>query len=78
MEQPESLRALAFESNGKFVASIGLPCMAQLHRRHAHLSEASLSEDVEPSMTASALLGRDVQKLTHRIKACSLRVAVDS
>ena len=44
--QPESLRTLAFESDGKFVASIGLPCMAQLQRRHAQLSDASLSEDV--------------------------------
>ena len=38
--------ALAFESDGKFVASIGLPYMAQLQRRHGQLCEANLSEDV--------------------------------
>ena len=44
-ERPQTLRALAFDHDGKFVCSLGVACMAQLRSRHVGLNGSTLPED---------------------------------
>ena len=45
-ERPQSLRALAYDRGGKFIASLGPTCMAQLKSRHIRLDGTTFPEDV--------------------------------
>ena len=44
-ERPQTLRALAFDNDGKFVSSRNIACMAQLRKRHIGLNGSTLPED---------------------------------
>ena len=45
-ERLQSLRALAFDSGEKLIASLGPACMAQLKRRHVGLNGITLPENI--------------------------------
>ena len=44
-ERPQTLRALAFDNDGKFVSSLGVACMAHLRKRHIGLDGNTLPKD---------------------------------